>query len=83
LVVCLDFSAWLLSLNRADLAFSAQFFGHFLKNAQVSTIVAGTRCGCIGPWDPLGFDGLIHNTNWIAWLFLTGGEFGAGNFPSI
>jgi hypothetical protein len=53
------------------------------KMPRFSTIVAEMTCDCIGPWDPLGFDGLIHNTNWVAWLFLTGGEFGAGNFPSI
>jgi hypothetical protein len=52
------------------------------KMLRLSTIVAETGCGCIGPWDPLGFGGLIHNTSSVAWLFLTGGEFGAGNFPS-
>jgi hypothetical protein len=26
---------------------------------------------------------MIHHTSWVAWLFLTGGEFGASNFPSI
>jgi hypothetical protein len=53
------------------------------KMPKFSTIVAETRCGCTGPWDPLGFDGLVHNTSWVAWLFLTGGEVGAGNFPSF
>jgi hypothetical protein len=52
------------------------------KMPRFSTIVAETGCGCIGPWDPLSFDGLIHNTSRVAWLFLTRGKFGAGNFPS-
>jgi hypothetical protein len=53
------------------------------KMPRFSTIVAETRCGCVGPWNPLGLDGLIHNTSGVAWLFLTGGKFGACNFPSI
>jgi hypothetical protein len=52
------------------------------KMPKFSTIVEKTGCGCIGPWDPLGFDGLIHNTSSVAWLFLTGEEFNASNFPS-